>query len=108
MLKLNHTEVSNIYIFFPTLDLLADILKDKPVEDGSLNNIIIVDNAPKVGPDRLERLKSVLKKIFSKFGAIVTEYYPLDENNVFKGLARNARCVSLFVCWLLVFISLSC
>ena len=76
------------YIYLYCLDLLADILQDKPVEDKSLNNIIVVDNAPKVGPDRLERLKSVLNKIFSKFGDIVTEYYPLDENNVFKGLVH--------------------
>ena len=67
------------------LELLADILKEEPVEDTNLDNIIVVDNAPKVGPDRLERLKSVLKKIFGKFGKIVNEYYPLDDSGVFKG-----------------------
>ena len=66
-------------------DLLGDILKNKPVEDTSLDNVIVVDNAPKVGPDRMERLKSVLKKVFGRFGTIVTEYYPTNEEGLFKG-----------------------
>ena len=66
-------------------DLLADLLKDKPVEETGYDNIIIVDNAPKVGPERMEKLKSVLNKIFGRFGTIVYQYYPLDEKSVFKG-----------------------
>ena len=74
-----------VIIFVSFLELLGDILKDTPVQDTSLSNIIVVDNAPKVGPDRLERLKSVLNKIFTKFGTIVTEYYPIDDKGIFKG-----------------------
>ena len=47
--------------------------------------IIVVDNVPTIPPDRLEKLKNVIRKVFSKFGRIVTEHYPLDDNGCTKG-----------------------
>ena len=47
--------------------------------------IIVVDNVPTIPPDRLEKLKNVIRKVFSKFGKIVTEHYPLDDNGLTKG-----------------------
>ena len=67
------------------VELLHDLLLKKPTEDTSLDNIIVVDNAPKVGPDRMGKLKSVLEKVFERFGKIQTDYYPVDENGLFKG-----------------------
>ena len=64
---------------------MDDMLAQRPEEDTSLDNIIVVDNAPIVGPDRLSKLKGVLKKIFQRFGEIVTEFYPVNENNETKG-----------------------
>ena len=64
---------------------MGDKLSQRPEEDTSLENIIVVDNAPKVGPDRLNKLKAVLKKIFQRFGTIVTEFYPVNEDNETKG-----------------------
>ena len=66
-------------------ELMADLLEQKPEEETSLDNIIVVDNAPIVGPDRMGKLKNVLKKIFQRFGEIVTEYYPTNENDESKG-----------------------
>ncbi len=66
-------------------ELLGDLLKDRPVEETGVENIIVVDNAPKVGPDRMGKLKGVLTKVFGRFGKIVREHYPTDENEVFKG-----------------------
>lgn len=40
---------------------------------------------PVVGPDRLEKLKSVVNKLFTKFGHIVNEYYPVNEKGFTKG-----------------------
>lgn len=60
-------------------------MSQRPVEDTSFDNVIVVDNAPQVGPDRLDKLKGVLKKVFGRFGTILTEYYPIDETNTFKG-----------------------
>lgn len=66
-------------------ELLADLMKDKPLVETGYDNIIVVDNAPKVGPDRMVKLQSVLNKVFGRFGNIVSQDYPVDEDGVFKG-----------------------
>ena len=33
----------------------------------------------------MQKLKAVLTKVFGRFGTIVRDYYPVDENNMFKG-----------------------
>lgn len=40
---------------------------------------MVVDRIPQVGPDRIEKLRAVLTKLFSKAGEIVKEHYPLDD-----------------------------
>ena len=55
------------------------------MEETGYDCIIVVDNAPKVGADRMGKLKSVLKKVFGRFGEIVSQEYPVDEEGVFKG-----------------------
>ena len=40
--------------------------------------MIVVDNIPQVGPDRLEKLRNVIKKLYSKFGKVVNDFYPLE------------------------------
>ena len=69
---------------FPS-ELLGDILAEKPEETTGTDRIIVVDNVPTISPDRLEKLKNVIRKVFSKFGKIVTEHYPQDENGLTKG-----------------------
>ncbi|XP_063444701.1 eukaryotic translation initiation factor 3 subunit B-like [Mytilus trossulus] len=59
-------------------ELLGDLLKSKPKESDGIDNIIVVDNVPEVGPDRQEKLSKVIRKLFEKFGKIVNEYYPTD------------------------------
>lgn len=65
-------------------ELLGDILKKEPKEADGCESVIVVDNVPVVGEERLEKLKAVLKKIFSKFGTISSDYYP-KEGNKTKG-----------------------
>lgn len=60
-------------------------MQEKPVEETGYQNIIIVDNAPKVGPDRMVKLQGILNKVFGRFGNIVSQDYPVDENGIFKG-----------------------
>ena len=67
-------------------ELLGDLLQNRPTMASNNDTLIVVDNAPKVGPDRMGKLKAVLKKVLMRFGDILTEYYPMDENNNFKGL----------------------
>lgn len=65
--------------------MLADLLEQKPKESDSYENVVVVDGCPQVGPERLEKLQSVINKIFSKFGKIVNEYYPTQESGVTTG-----------------------
>jgi len=65
-------------------ELVGDILEQRPEESDSLDTVIIVDNVPVVGPARLDKLKTIIKKVFSKFGNVVNEFYP-EENGETKG-----------------------
>ena len=69
---------------FVFLELLGNLLEQQPNESDSLDTVIIVDNVPVVGPDRLEKLKTIIRKVFNKFGNVVNEFYP-EENGKTKG-----------------------
>lgn len=60
----------------PNAELLEDVLREQPQEADGIDSVVVVDNVPQVGPDRLEKLKNVIHKIFSKFGKITNEFYP--------------------------------
>ncbi|GBN06702.1 Eukaryotic translation initiation factor 3 subunit B [Araneus ventricosus] len=66
-------------------ELLGDLLKNKPRETDGVKSVIIVDGIPKVGPERVDKLKNVIHKFYSNFGKILTVDYPVDENSVTKG-----------------------
>jgi translation initiation factor 3 subunit B len=68
-------------------ELFGDLLKQKPCETDGVENVVVVDNIPKVGPTRQEKLKSVIEKLFLTFGEIVNVFYPLDEEGNTKGYA---------------------
>ena len=87
------SDTNTVCIYFIITELMSDMLAQRPEEDTSLDNIIVVDNAPIVGPDRLSKLKAVLKKIFQRFGDIVTEFYPVNENNETKGYVVVLTCM---------------
>merc|ERR1719400_1924251 len=60
-------------------------MKLKPNESDGVDSVIIVDGIPSVGAERVEKLKNVVRKIYSKFGKLVHEHYPLDEEGNTKG-----------------------
>nr|XP_036279940.1 eukaryotic translation initiation factor 3 subunit B isoform X1 [Pipistrellus kuhlii]XP_036279941.1 eukaryotic translation initiation factor 3 subunit B isoform X1 [Pipistrellus kuhlii]KAF6346441.1 eukaryotic translation initiation factor 3 subunit B [Pipistrellus kuhlii] len=60
-------------------ELLGDVLKDRPQEADGIDSVIVVDSVPQVGPDRLDKLRNVIHKIFSKFGKITNDFYPEEE-----------------------------
>ena len=69
-----------IWNFFLSIsELLGNILNQRPNESDSLDTVIIVDNVPVVGPDRLEKLKTIIRKVFTKFGNVVNDFYPLED-----------------------------
>lgn len=75
------------FIILCTLELLGDLLAKKPCETDGVENVVVVDNIPKVGPTRQEKLRTVIDKLFSTFGVINKEYYPVDEEGNTKGYA---------------------
>lgn len=74
------------------------MLEQKPCETDGVESVVVVDNIPKVEPSRMEKLKSVIHKLFSTFGDIVNVFHPLDEEGNTKGYAfleyNNARSAS--------------
>ena len=67
------------------LELCGDILRLKPKESDGVENVIVVDGLPEVGEDRLEKLKTVIRKLFAKFGNVVSDQFPLSEEGISKG-----------------------
>uniref|UniRef100_T1IVX1 Eukaryotic translation initiation factor 3 subunit B n=1 Tax=Strigamia maritima TaxID=126957 RepID=T1IVX1_STRMM len=61
-------------------ELIGDLLIQRPKETDSVESIIVVDGIPQVGPERLEKLQNVIRKMYSKFGTIVSDHYPTEDN----------------------------
>jgi hypothetical protein len=76
-------------LFYFILVLCPDLIAERPREHESLNNIIIVDNLPKVDQTKLEKLKAAVSKVYSKFGICRSEYYPLDTEGKTKGYKKE-------------------
>ncbi|XP_063715671.1 eukaryotic translation initiation factor 3 subunit B-like [Symsagittifera roscoffensis] len=68
-------------------ELLQDFYSRKPSEKDLYDNVIIVDNVPKVTPEKLEKLEKVLSKTFKTYGEVMDIYFPQDESNSTKGFA---------------------
>jgi len=66
-------------------ELMGDVLKGRPRATDGVDSVIVVDGVPSVGTDRLEKLKNVIRKAFSKFGKLTNEHYPLDAEGKTKG-----------------------
>jgi len=66
-------------------ELMPEIMRMKPKESDGVDSVIVVDNVPIVGGDRVDKLKNVIRKIYSKFGKLMNEHYPLDEEQKTKG-----------------------
>lgn len=64
-------------------ELIGDVLREAPKESELVEEaVMLVDGIPTgVEPSRLPKLKTVLAKIFAKFGEIRLEHYPLDEDS---------------------------
>lgn len=66
-------------------ELMPDIMKLRPKETDGVESVVVVDGVPVVGGDRVEKLKNVIRKIYSKFGKLVNEHYPLEADGNTKG-----------------------
>jgi len=66
-------------------ELMPEIMRTKPKESDGVDSVIVVDGVPCVGADRVEKLKNVIRKTFGKFGKLVNEHYPVDDEGKTKG-----------------------
>ena len=46
--------------------LMPDLLRQKPKESDGMDSVIVVDGIPSVASERLDKLKTVIRKIYSK------------------------------------------
>lgn len=60
-------------------------MAQEPRLDEAHDRIICVDNIPKVGTDKKDKLKSILQKLLTSYGRIVNEHYPESDDGVLKG-----------------------
>lgn len=65
-------------------ELVGDLLRVRPKESDGVDTVIVVDGVPKVGPERWEKLRNVIRRVFSAYGEIVNENFPTD-NEITKG-----------------------
>jgi len=66
-------------------ELMPEIMKMQPKESDGIDSVIVIDNVPQVDSARVEKLKNVVRKIYSKFGKLMNEHYPVDEEGKTKG-----------------------
>jgi translation initiation factor 3 subunit B len=81
----NVTRSFTILILYLYLDLIGDLIRQRPKETDGVEAIVVVDGVPQVGADRIEKLQNVLRKLFQKFGKITNEFYPLNADGSTKG-----------------------
>lgn len=62
------------------LELLGDLKYQEPNESQFEERCVMVFGIPIVGEDRLEKLKNVLKKLFSVTHPDYKDKYPLDSD----------------------------
>jgi hypothetical protein len=67
------------------LELLPELMATEPRLDVAVEKVIVVDNIPKVGSDKKDKLKTILGKMLVNYGKVINEFYPEDENQVLKG-----------------------
>ena len=51
----------------------------------STEKAIVIDNIPKVGTDKKDKLKNILTKLITNYGKIINEYYPEGESGLLQG-----------------------
>lgn len=66
-------------------DIDDELLEPEVTMELGFAKIIVVDNTPQVPPEKYEKLKSVLLKVFSAFGTVTDLYMPQGDDGNTKG-----------------------
>jgi len=74
------------YVDIKDEDLMPDLLAARPKESDGMDSVVIVDGIPAANKDKLDKLKTVIRKLFKKCDKIVqNEHYPMSEAGETKG-----------------------
>ena len=60
-------------------------MSKEPRLEISTEKVIVIDNIPKVGTDKKDKLKNILTKLLVQFGKIINEYYAEGDNGMLQG-----------------------
>lgn len=66
-------------------ELLPELMAKEPRLEISTEKVIVIDNIPKVGIEKKDKLKTILTKLLVNYGKIINEYYPETEAGVLHG-----------------------
>lgn len=58
----------------------SDVEENVQEEDLGFGNIILVDNLPVVSREKFEKLVSLIRRIYGRFGTIKEDWMPHDPN----------------------------
>jgi hypothetical protein len=87
-------------LFYVVSELWDEIERHKPTMTDGIDNLIVVDNVPLVGEDRLPKLTDVIRRaLLQKFGKVVSEHYALHEESgqtMTKGLVLSCVCLIIY------------
>ena len=53
-------------------ELMPEVMGARPKESDGVDSVVVVDNVPSVGPEKAEKLKKVLRKVFEKVRLLST------------------------------------
>lgn len=60
-------------------------MSKEPRLEISTEKAIVIDNIPKVGTDKKDKLKNVLTKLITNYGRVINEFYPEGDNGMLHG-----------------------
>lgn len=66
-------------------ELLPELMAKEPRLEISTEKVIVIDNIPKVGIEKKDKLKTILTKLLVNYGKIINEHYPENEAGVLHG-----------------------
>jgi hypothetical protein len=64
---------------------LPELMAKEPRLEISTEKVIVIDNIPKVGTDKKDKLKNILTKLLVNYGKIINEHYSEGENGMLLG-----------------------
>lgn len=77
--------IYNYKILNAKIELLPELMAQEPRLDEAHDRIICIDNIPKVGTDKKDKLKKILQNLIGTYGKIANEFYPEGDDGVLKG-----------------------